>query len=75
VLRCVDTYYNGSSGSGAIAMNGPAGQIFWAVEGVAGSLGYWPWRGRQVFLEGETFAWFSFGAADVTGSGYLLTLP
>jgi len=73
VVRDADCFYPGGVGQSAQLEN-PAGGIFayfpfpLTVNGILDS-----WRGRQVFLEGETVTFAATAAMDIQVSGYLLS--
>lgn len=76
IIRDVDWFCAAPIDDGSQGyMYGPAGQsIDWFNVDMDTTVVH-QWRGRQVLYEGETLTFHSDLAADVTASGYLLTLP
>jgi hypothetical protein len=74
VLRSLDVV-NGSP-LNFVALKGSVGQLIW-VNSFATPVGfdYASWRGRQVVQPGEVLSVQSTAPADVTLSGYQLSLP
>ena len=76
VLRCGDAYNGGSTPTPTFFFEGSVGQTIWYQTGSQVAASYGSWRGRQVFLAGETMTFNpSVGTWDATFSGYLLTNP
>lgn len=75
VVRDVDAFRTGILGA-TVIFHGAVGQAIWGKDYPPGSTdAYSSWRGRQVFLPGETFDVQASNPVDVTVSGYLLSLP
>lgn len=74
VVRCVDAY----AGVTVLGVNfyakGSAAQVFWKDATSPTSDGWRQWRGREVLYEGEALALEADDVADLSASGYLLTL-
>ena len=77
VIRDLDVYYGNQLFPAYARLIGAANQKLWSVSNSIGSESYAQWRGRQVFLAGETITVSvdEGGEADVTLSGYLLIAP
>lgn len=79
VVRDVDSFIGAPVGLNALFLHGAIGQAIWWTQATIGESQYASWRGRQVYLEGETIEVEAdvgtFDAYDVTVSGYLLTNP
>lgn len=75
VLRDLDVYYSNLE-PGSVEMIGSESQVIWqnTMSG-ADVQSYASWRGRQVFIEGESVSIVTEHPTDVTLSGYLLTAP
>jgi hypothetical protein len=76
VVRDIDVVVYDNSEAAFFAWSGDEGQLLWYFENAAGADTTFQWRGRQVFAAGLNMAWaISTGKADITVSGYKLTLP
>lgn len=75
VLRDVDLYYGGSIGGATWYIHGAAGQSLGAGNFPPTVSGYQNWRGRAVYLGGETIQVVVTDTMDVTACGYLFTDP
>jgi hypothetical protein len=77
VVRDLDSFIGTPAGLNALFLHGALGQAIWWTEASVGQTQYASWRGRQVYLEGESIEVEAdvgiADAYDVTVSGYLLT--
>lgn len=75
VVRDADCFYPGGVGQSA-QLEGPAGGIFAYFPFVAAINGVLvQWRGRQVFVAGDTITFAATASMDIMVSGYLLATP
>lgn len=75
IVRDIDVYVNGDLiATTYYAVDADTdGTFAWFVSPNEADPGLYSWRGRQVFLAGESFAFISGNVCDVRISGYLLT--
>lgn len=77
VLRDIDvTEQSDTAGALVIVLNSAGGVLWAAKRETTGELGYYEWRGRQVYTAGEQIVFRVLsGTWDIMASGYQLTNP
>lgn len=76
IVRDCDVFMGSQVLGAVLQLLGAAGQCFFYVSSDPLTPVWVPWRGRHVLSAGDTFtASVTTGNADVSVSGYLLSLP